>query len=201
MPEAEAVAIIKKAFPPGSKDTNGYPIVLKEMDYMVYGNHYSLAIRQLSAVFKFPTKYGIRQNFNKEELHDLWLTIAGPLPYKSARAKSSAIRSHVLRYLHLCIANAFFPKKTTGHGLKFQVMRWRFIFSEARKKKEKKTSYDCPRCPIGYTTLTKKSWTSTRLQLVVAQQQPCHLQKRSTSFGRSKAESTKVNSIDQAMAQ
>jgi len=89
----------------------------------------------------------------------------------------------------------------TLHGLKFQVMRWRFIFSEARKKKEKKTSYDCPRCPIGYTTLTKKSWTSTRLQLVVAQQQPCHLQKRSTSFGRSKAESTKVNSIDQAMAQ
>ena len=90
---------------------------------------------------------------------------------------------------------------STLHGLKFQVMRWRFIFSEARKKKEKKTSYDCPRCPIGYTTLTKKSWTSTRLQLVVAQQQPCHLQKRSTSFGRSKAESTKVNSIDQAMAQ
>ena len=35
MPEAEAVAIIKKAFPPGSKDTNGYPIVLKEMDYML----------------------------------------------------------------------------------------------------------------------------------------------------------------------
>jgi len=108
--------------------------------FMVYGNHYSLAIRQLSAVFKFPTKYGIRQNFNKEELHDLWLTIAGPLPYKSARAKSSAIRSHVLRYLHLCIANAFFPKKTTGHvnegELKMLDLTLFFILGKIMKKIE-----------------------------------------------------------------
>ncbi|AAF63127.1 Hypothetical protein [Arabidopsis thaliana] len=83
--------------------------------FMVFGIQYSVPIRQLDAVFKFPTKYGIRQNFSKDELLDLWLTIAGPLPYKSSRAKSSLIRSPVLRYLHLCIASAFFPKKTTGH--------------------------------------------------------------------------------------
>ncbi|KAG7531272.1 hypothetical protein ISN44_Un47g000010 [Arabidopsis suecica] len=53
--------------------------------------------QQLDAIFKFPTKYGIRQNFSKDELLDLWLTIAGPLPYKSSRAKSSLIRSPVLR--------------------------------------------------------------------------------------------------------
>lgn len=35
MPEAEAVALIKKAFPPGSKDSNGYPIVLKQSEYML----------------------------------------------------------------------------------------------------------------------------------------------------------------------
>ncbi|KAG7531740.1 Retrotransposon gag domain [Arabidopsis suecica] len=83
--------------------------------FMVFGIQYSVPIRQLDAIFKFPTKYGIRQNFSKDELLDLWLTIAGPLPYKSSRAKSSLIRSPVLRYLHICIASAFFPKKTTGH--------------------------------------------------------------------------------------
>jgi len=82
---------------------------------MVKGNHHSLTTRQLDAIFKFPTKLGIRQNFNKDELLDLWLTIAGPSPYTSARLKSYAIRSHVLRYLHLCIANTFFPTKTTSH--------------------------------------------------------------------------------------
>ena len=50
--------------------------------FMVFGIQYSLSIRQLDAVFKFSTKYGIRQNFSKDELLDLWLTIAGPLPYK-----------------------------------------------------------------------------------------------------------------------
>ena len=82
---------------------------------MVKGNHHCLTTRQLDAIFKFPTKLGILQNFNKDELLDLWLTIAGPSPYTSARSKSYAIRSHVLRYLHLCIANTFFPTKTTSH--------------------------------------------------------------------------------------
>ena len=82
---------------------------------MVKGNHHSLTTRQLDAIFKFPTKLGICQNFNKDELLDLWLTIAGPSPYTSARSKSYATRSHVLRYLHLCILNTFFPTKTTSH--------------------------------------------------------------------------------------
>jgi len=105
--------------------------------FMVFGIHYSLPIRQLDAVFKFPTKYGIRQNFSKDELHDLWLTIAGPLPYKSSRAKSSLIRSPVLRYLHLWIASAFFPKKTTDHvnqgELKMLDLTLCFILGQTRK--------------------------------------------------------------------
>ncbi len=35
MPEAEAVAAVRKAFPPGSKDGRGNPIHVKESDYML----------------------------------------------------------------------------------------------------------------------------------------------------------------------
>src|ERR1700761_7825910 len=35
MPEAEAVAAVRKAFPAGAKDGNGYPISLKQADYML----------------------------------------------------------------------------------------------------------------------------------------------------------------------
>jgi len=70
----------------------------------------------------------------------LWLTIVSPLPYKLARAKSSALISSVLRYLHLCIANAFFPKKTTGHvnegELKILDLTLCFILGQTRKKIE-----------------------------------------------------------------
>ena len=70
----------------------------------------------------------------------MWLTIVGPLPYKSARAKSSAIRNPVLSYLHLCIANTFFPKKTTDHvnegDLRMLDLTLCFILGQIRKKIE-----------------------------------------------------------------
>ena len=70
----------------------------------------------------------------------MWLTIVGPLPYKSARAKSSAIRNPELSYLHLCIANTFFPKKTTGHvnegELRMLDLTLCFILGHTRKQIE-----------------------------------------------------------------
>ncbi|KAG7603847.1 hypothetical protein ISN45_At05g028830 [Arabidopsis thaliana x Arabidopsis arenosa] len=63
---------------------------------------------------EFPSREEIRQDYDKDELLSLWAKIVSPKPYSSTKSKSSAIRSPVIRYLHQCIANTLFPKKTTG---------------------------------------------------------------------------------------